>query len=375
MVDWITEPADLATLAAELHSESVVAVDTESDSLHHYQEKVCLIQVGRRQGPPVLVDPLRLRDLSPLAALAADPSVELVFHGADYDVACLKRDFGFVFANLFDTMIASRFLGETDFGLAACLNRELGVHVSKDERLADWSVRPLDPEREAYAAADVAWLVALRDRLVDRLRQAGREAWVREECRAVAAVSPAVAEPEPADFRRAAGARDLDPRGLAVLKALFDTREGICRVTDRPRYKVAGDRDLVVLAEGRPTNDEALLDMRAVPRNLKRRPGPWVDAVRRGLDAPPVVLEPPPARLRADPQVAERIGKLRAWRPEAATRLNLDPGLLLPQRLIVALAVDWPSDRDSLAAVEGFRAWRVEALGDDLLRILAARSR
>ena len=374
MTTWITDPTHLATLAAELRRESVVAIDTESDSLHHYREKVCLIQVGRRTGTPVLVDPLALRDLSPLAGLAADGSVELVFHGADYDVACLKRDFGFVFANLFDTMIASRFLGETDFGLAACLRRELDVHVSKDERLADWSVRPLDPEREAYAAADVAWLVALRDRLVERLREAGREAWVREECVAVAAVPQAAAEPEPADFRRAPGIRDLDPRGLAILKALFDTREGISRATDRPRYKVAGDRDLVVLAEARPVDDEALIGLQGVPRNLKRRPGPWVEAVRHGLAAPPVVLEPPSPRKRADPRVADCIGRLRAWRPEVSARLGLDPGLLLPQRLIIALAVDHPSDLESLALVEGFRAWRVEALGGDLLRLLS-RSR
>jgi ribonuclease D len=319
------------------------------------------------------VDPLAIRDLSSLASLAADRSVELVFHGADYDVACLKRDFGFVFANLFDTMVASRFLGETDFGLAACLRRELGVHVSKDERLADWSMRPLDPEREAYALADVANLVALRDRIVDRLREAGREAWVREECAALALLPPAASEPEPADFQRAAGARDLDPRGLAVLNALFATREAICRATNRPRYKVAGDRDLVVLAAGRPANEDALLDLPGVPRNLKRRPGPWIEAIRQGMAAPPLHLDPPAPRLRQDPKVSDRIGRLRAWRPEAAARLSLDPGLLLPQRLIVALAVEAPADLEALARVEGLRAWRAEALGPDLLRLLRSR--
>lgn len=373
MTTWITAAADLVALATDLRRESVVALDTESDSLHHYHEKVCLVQVGRRNAPPVLVDPLALRDLSPLASLAAEGSVELVFHGADYDVACLKRDFDFRFANLFDTMIASRFLGETDFGLAACLSRELGVRVSKDERLADWSRRPLDPEREAYALADVACLVALRDRLVERLREAGREAWVREECAAVAAVAPAASEPEPADFHRAPGTRDLDPAGLAVLRALFDTREALSRATDRPRYKVAGDRDLVVLAAGRPLTVDALVNLPGVPRNLKRRPEPWLDSIARGLAAPPVYLEPPPPRPRTDPRVAERIGRLRAWRPEAAARLNLDPGLLLPQRLIIALAVEDPRDHEALSRVDGLRTWRIEALGNGLLRTLHPR--
>jgi ribonuclease D len=374
MTTWITSHAELEALVRCIRSESVVAIDTESDSLHHYREKVCLVQVGRRNAEPVLVDPLALMDLSPLAALAKEMSPELVFHGADYDVACLKRDFAFSFGNLFDTMIASRLLGEVDFGLSACLLRELGVHVSKDERLADWSLRPLDPLREAYALADVEHLVALRDRLVDRLREAGREAWVREECAAVAALPAAVPEPEPADFRKSSACPDLNPRGLAVLKSLYEAREAICRATDRPRYKVAGDRDLAVLALGLPHDAGELERLRGVPRNILRRPGPWLDAIRRGLSDAPVQLDPPPSRPRTDPRVAERIGRLRAWRPEVAARLRLDQGVLLPQRLIVALAVDDPRDRDGLERIEGLRSWRVDALGNEILKILSGKT-
>ncbi len=370
MATWITTADEFASLAERIRREPVVALDTESDSLYHYREKVCLVQAGFRSSPPVLIDPLVLKNLSPLAEVAAGGEVELVFHGADYDVACLKRDFAFRFANLFDTMVASRFLGETDFGLVACLHRELGVHASKDERLADWSCRPLDPEQEVYALEDVAHLVALRDRLVDRLREAGREAWVREECAAVADLPAAASGPEPADFRNAPGARDLDPRGLAVLKALYEAREARCRATDRPRYKVAGDRDLLLLAQGRPHSVGALLALPHVPRNLRRTPGPWLEAIARGMDSPPVHLDPPPPRPRSDPRVSERIGRLRAYRPEAAARLALDPGLLLPQRLIVALAVEAPRDLDAMAHIEGFRRWRVEVLGADLLRVL-----
>src|SRR5206468_9217643 len=138
-----------------LTGRAALALDTESDSLHHHVEKVCLVQLATDRGEAWLVDPLALRDLSPLGPVMADPGVVKVLHGADYDVSTLKRDFGFRFENIFDTMIAARLLGRKQVGLQAVVQEALGLTLAKEGQTADWSRRPLPPGQEAYAAADV----------------------------------------------------------------------------------------------------------------------------------------------------------------------------------------------------------------------------
>src|SRR5262249_51288385 len=190
VIRWIRTAAELSDLAGSLRGRRAVALDTESDSLHHHREKVCLLQVGLEEGG-WLVDPLAVRDLSPLSPLLADPATVKVLHGADYDVTTLKRDFGFAFEGLFDTMIAARFLGLPEIGLQALLRTEFGIGLTKESQKDDWSRRPLTPTQEAYALADVTHLIALYERLAARLQAAGRLEWAREESAAVAALEAA----------------------------------------------------------------------------------------------------------------------------------------------------------------------------------------
>ena len=191
MTRWARTTAEVAALAAELGARRRIALDTESDSLHHHREKVCLVQVASEGGVAALVDPLAGADLAPLGRVVADPGIITVLHGADYDVTTLKRDFGFTFGAVFDTMIAARMLGLPNIGLQAVAAAEFGVALSKDSQKDDWSARPLTPTQERYALADVEHLLALHDRLVAKLEAAGRLAWVQEECDAVTTLEPA----------------------------------------------------------------------------------------------------------------------------------------------------------------------------------------
>jgi ribonuclease D len=144
---WVRTPEALVALARTLEGCRAIGLDTESDSLYHHFDKVCLLQLATDRGEAVLVDTLAVRDLSPLAPALADPALVKVLHGADYDVSTLKRDFGFAFASLFDTMIAARLLGKSEVGLAALARDELGVVLSKDSQKDDWSRRPLTAAR------------------------------------------------------------------------------------------------------------------------------------------------------------------------------------------------------------------------------------
>src|SRR6266571_1837177 len=195
---WIRTPDELDALAGLLSGASAVAVDTEADSLHHYPGKLCLLQIADDAGRAHLVDPLALPTLAPLGPLFADPRIVKVFHASDNDLAYLKRLYGFTVVSLFDTGVAARFLGAKALGLDGLLREYLGVEPVKSRQKDDWSRRPLTAEQEAYALDDVLHLLALRARLLDELRAKDRDAWVEEECAALAALSvpDRVADPD-----------------------------------------------------------------------------------------------------------------------------------------------------------------------------------
>ncbi|MBK8051200.1 MAG: hypothetical protein IPK16_31310 [Anaerolineales bacterium] len=107
------------TFAQMLHTlrqRTLLALDTESDSLYSYYPKVCLIQISayasaQPEGPldvvDYLVDPLRLPDLKGLGELLATPGIETVMHAAENDMLILHRNYGFKFHCVFDTQLAA----------------------------------------------------------------------------------------------------------------------------------------------------------------------------------------------------------------------------------------------------------------------------
>jgi ribonuclease D len=371
---WIRESGRLAALAERLRAAGEVALDTESNSLHHFPERVCLIQVAEQDGTVSLVDPLALSDLGPLAPCCADPAVVKVFHGATYDLSSLKRDFGFRFARVFDTMVAAQFLGLPELGLSALLQRCFGIAPSRSRQKDDWMVRPLSAEQEVYASEDVRHLLALRRHLADELARRGRAAWVEEECAALAELPAAERVFNPDDAFRVKGAGTLDRRGLAALRELFTAREAWAHATGRPPFRVLGNETMLRIALDRPATREGLAEIPGCTlRCLERYGGGILAALRRAEAIPeaslPVLRRP--QRPRVPPVVERRLAALATWRAQAAGREGLDPGLLLPRRLMERLAESPPGDLHGVRAIPGFRRWRTEHVGAELLRVLA----
>ncbi len=373
--EWIRTAAELGDLADRHGTARELAVDSESDSLHHFPEKVCLIQLAAENGEIYLVDPLVLEGLGPLAPIMGDPGVVKVFHGAAYDLAAMKRDFGLGFAGLFDTMLAAQYLGMPEVGLSALLANLLGVAPGESRQKDDWASRPLTPAQERYAAEDVRHLIRLRKRLLEALRDRGREDWVTEECRALEQTPAAERVFHPDDCLSMKGVGTLDRRGLAVLRELFVSREGWARERGRPPFRILGNETLLRIAKERPRRPEGLLRVPGCSPLVVSRYGQGVmEAICRGLAVPEAEL--PVLRRPKKPQIGRaaerRIEALLSWRAAAAIRLSLDPGLLLPRRLIERLAQAAPADLATLAATEGIRRWRSEVLGEEILATLAA---
>jgi ribonuclease D len=370
---WIRTPDELAALVAQLGSAKALSCDTEADGLHHYPVKLCLVQVADDQGHSHLIDPLVLSTLAPLGPFFADPRILKVLHAADNDLGYLKRLYGFTSAGIFDTAIAARFLGVTSLSLEGLLRDFLGVDPGPSRQKDDWSRRPLSPAQETYALNDVLHLIPLRNRLADELRAKGRLGWVEEECAAVAAM-PAPSSPvDPDAYMGLKGAKDLDGRGLAVLRELHQAREALAVKLDRPPFMILGNESLVGLAALRPRDSEAILTVRGCTSNVVRRAGEAiVAAVERGLAVPESEL--PVRRNRPRPVIPGAVQRrrevLRIWRVEASKQVGLDPGVIFPQRLIDRLSADPPTSVEALARVEGVGRWRAELFGADLLRRL-----
>jgi len=368
----ITDAGRFSEVTALLGRETEVAVDLEMDSLHHYQEKVCLIQISTRS-ESWLIDPLALKDLSPLAAPLGDPGILTVMHGADYDIRSLHRDFGIEVCNLFDTMIASRFLGLTEFGLAALLKARFNVELNKKYQKADWSKRPLSAEMCAYATADTAYLLPLFDQLRGELTEKSRLSWLEEECHLVCQAR--VSEKEGPLFLSSKGAGKLKGRSLAVLEELLQLRDQLARELDRPPFKVFSAETLQEAAEKRPrTLSELAVIKGMTPGQIQRHGESILGAVSKGLALPEEQLPRFPRQRKDEPAdgTKERLKRLKSWREQQSSLLGLEPGVLAPNWLLESVADAYPVALDDLNTVAGMREWQKGLYGRDLLAELAA---
>lgn len=363
----ITRQGDLKSLAHEFAHQPVVGVDTESNSLYAYQENVCLIQFSTPEGD-YLVDPLAVRDLSALAEIFASQEIVKVFHAAEYDLICLRRDFGFQVANLFDTMLAMRILGRTTLGLGAVLEAEFGVKVDKKHQRADWGQRPLPQNLLNYARMDTHFLIPLRERLLDDLQNAGRWELAAEDFRRLCKMELDAQEGDESAQRSIKGERDLRPRQYSVLLELQAYRDRAARQMNRPLFKVIGDKTLVAIAESCPMNEEELKCVEGMTRGQMERHGRAIlSAVQRGLAARPVSL---PRLERPDEQYILRLEKLRQWRKATAQGMGVESDVVMPKDLLMDLAGRNPQTGEEIAAVLQDTPWRYRQFGREILRVL-----
>ena len=354
-------------MASNLAGQTRIAVDTESNSLYAYRERVCLIQFSY-PGVDYLVDPLALPELTRLGSIFADPGVEKVFHAAEYDLICLKRDFGFGCTPLFDTRVASRTLGWPQDGLGDLLAQQFGLQLNKRFQRADWGQRPLPPALLDYARLDTHYLLALRDQLVEALHTAGRWEMAREEFVRLEQTDAHTNGFDPRGYWRIANARHLDPQRAGVLQELYCLREELAQRADRPPFKILGDKTLMAVAQAMPATTAELAGLPGMTdRQIHKHGQPLIEAVVRGRQAPQ--HRPPPAE-RVDDEILDRYETLRLWRKKAAEAAGVESDVILPREVVWEIARHAPRRPEELRQVMAPLEWRFEIYGPDLLRLL-----
>ena len=364
--------AELAALARRLRSEPLLAVDTEAASFHRYLDRVYLLQISSREETAV-VDPLATDGLQPIAELLTAPAIEIVFHDADYDLRLLNREYGYTAQNLFDTRIAAQLLNEPGVGLAALLEKYLGVRLDKRFQRADWSARPLSPEMLEYAASDTRYLPQLRDLLRQRLEERGRLAWAQEEFALLEDIRATPVDQVEPGWLRLKGAKALRGRELAILKELWEWREGTAKRADRATFRILNNEPMLAMAKSAPTELAALKAIPGVSSDQAERRGrDLLAAVRRGLDLPeddlPRLTRPP--RRVADLAYEERLERLKAARNRLAQEYDLAPGVVCPNGTLEAVARLDPNTTAELSGVTELRRWQLREFGEKLLKAL-----
>jgi ribonuclease D len=388
----ITEPADVADVAARIARAPLVAFDLEFVSADRLVPALCLVQVAWlgehvnldapalaivAEVPQVrLVDPLAT-DVRPIVeALAAHPRV--LAHAPRQDLGLLATRYAASIPGVIDTQLMAAFCGIGDqIGLAALGNDLLGLSLAKDMQWTDWAQRPLSEAQLVYADADVRHLPALFAKLAERLGP--RLAWVREESRAVLAdaLAAAAVTPETA-WQQVGGLRGLDESARAAVVALAAWRQRVAVELDRPLGQVMPDKALVELAKVRPSNPGGVRAVKGMSPLAKTR----ADAIIAALESAEIPAAPAEKKAWRAPGtraqrwtemliaivqiVSEESGiaaRLLATRADAEefARVVDEQGLAAAARL-PALAT-WR--REVLGTVwEGWLAGRIAVIGD-----------
>ena len=363
----VADADSLRSMVKSLTPQPLVAVDTESNSMYAYRERVCLIQFSIPE-IDFLVDPLAFPGLSELGPLFSDPKIEKIFHGAEYDIMCLKRDFGFTFHNLFDTRIASRTLGRKRSGLRDLIAAEFEVEIDKRYQRSNWGKRPLPDKWLDYARLDTYYLIPLRHRLYSALQEAGRLEEALEASEYITRIQPHENGFDPNGFWRIRNARDLSPRQLALLRRLYILRDSQARRMDRPAFKVMGDRTLHDLAAAAPDRIKNLNDIHGMTAGQIRRFGEGIlEALRLGQEDP---LPHRPRGNHTDDEVLARYEALHEWRKRTARSHKVDSDIILPREILMDIAKSAPRSLKALHSVMSPLTWRANRYGEMILRVL-----
>ncbi len=348
-----------------------IGVDTEGDSLFSYKERVSLIQISGND-KHYIFDPLLLDDLEALAPLFANPCILKIFHGSDYDIVSLKRDYDFQIAPIFDTALAARAIGLKRFSLQSLIETYFQVTLVKKYQKANWKLRPLSKEQLDYASLDTVYLVRLYEILKAEIEKKGRWDQIEEECKIMEEITWSGKDFEPNDYIRTKGARTLSEGEQKVLRALIAARDVLASARDYPPFKIISSRHLILMAEKTPRDHDSLMALfpkknMAITRHYER----WLNAIQEGLES----KAPLPERVKGNngplTNSQEKLLKtLKIWRNQQAEDEALEPAMVLTGNVLKEVARQKPKDIEDFSEIPLIRKWQIKRYGTPLLKVL-----
>ncbi len=354
-----------------LRAQPRLACDTESNSLHAYRGRTCLIQISSPD-EDLLIDPLAIADVSALADIFADPAIEKIFHAAEYDLICLKRDFDFDVLNVFDTMAAGRVCGYQRIGLSHMLADLLGITHPKRHQRDNWARRPLPESYRRYAQMDTHYLLPLRAALYAELRAAGRLEEAGEYFADIINFELKSQEFDPNGFWDLYRPRDINGAQVAVLRELYILREELAKSVDQPSHRLISNKTLLQIVKTAPRRRSQLAGIRGLPAWLVRQNGhEIIESVKHGLASRLSVERPRPKPT--PPAIAERYKALYNWRKQTALGRGVESDVIISKDALWAIARRKPASVAELGGIRGLGPWRRQAYGAALVAVANGR--
>lgn len=369
----VTTSDGMTELISHLRDTGSFAYDSEFIGELTYIPKLCLVQVATTQRV-ALIDPLADIDLRPFWELIADPAVEKIVHAGEQDVEPVVRHLGTEAKNVFDTQIACGFIGMAyPVALAKLVGELTGAKLGKALTFSHWDQRPLSPSQLRYAADDVRYLPALRERIGRRLDETGHWEWARQEFDAMCDARLYQFDPETA-YLRVRGATSLSAHALAVLRELVIWRDAVARAHDVPPRAFLKDEILIDLSRNPVKSLERLDRVRGLPRPVEAAHGrEIVEATLRGLATPPGKF---PFARAFEPSPSERFRADAVWAAAQCICIGrgIDPALVTSRQEVGEFVRHLNHDRDPKDSPI-LKGWRREALGEPLLELMTRGGR
>ncbi len=376
---FIDRQSDFDALVAKLSSHKYLSIDTESNSMYVHKEQLCLVQLASEHLNAV-VDSIAV-DIKGLAPIFANKHIEKIFHSAESDIRTLKAAMPCKFENIFDVMLAAKYLGIKRCGLDNMVKEHIGIELNKKFQKADWGRRPLMKEMLDYAIGDVLYLHKLRTMFAEELNKKGKLEEIKGEFAEVAVLEPSRSVFDPNGFFRIREARQLNGRGLAVLRELYICREAAAKERNRPPFKIISEDLMFRLATAPKEAIENLSIFKGMSTYVLANHGPWIkDAIQLGLKAPEVQF-PKRAQAAAPDKhqhfegIRERFKTLKAWRLETANRRNMLPEAVLGNDILEKTALINPKTAEQLKDVKGFGPEKFVLYADEMVKVLHHHSK
>lgn len=331
---FVEDISGLEKLLSRIEASGSIAIDTEGDSLHSYFEKLCLIQITI-PGVDAIVDPLAGLDLTGL--LRVSETRRLILHGADFDLRMLRRIGEFAPKDVFDTVIAARLTGHTEFSLAALVKEHFGVVLSKGSQKANWARRPLSPVMLEYAHNDTRYLIELTAKLEERLIRLGRLDWCRQSCERVVEQALSSSATEGRERWRIKGWATTRGLETAMLRAIWHWREEEAQTIDRPAFHILRNEDLLRAAKEFSTGGDP--SFHHLSGGKRRRLNAVVTDTLKLPEAEwPKKEASQGKRMTADQE--RRVEQLKTLRDKRAAELELDPSFIAPRTTLERIVID-----------------------------------
>lgn len=348
------------------------ALDTEFMRERTYRARLCLVQIAVAEDV-FIADPLDVTDLSSVADLIADATVEVIVHAGRQDLEIFYEQYGSVPANVYDVQVAAAFAGYgASLPYGRLVQETTEARLTKGESYSDWCRRPLTNDQLRYAADDVRYLVEVATRLKRELEVQGRASWVREELSSLESKDSYELDRDES-YKRVGGRGSLSAKQLSVLRSVAAWRENEAQRRDLPRGWVVKDPTLVEIARRAPTSVGSLAKIRGLnPREAERFGSQIVRAVRQGLEGEEVQAP------KAPPRSAQTRARVLSGPCDAIVRSRCEAAGLATELVstrgeLEALLADVSAGIEELSRHRLMQGWRRELAGDDVVAFVEGR--